>query len=89
MAAPKRINRDTPAFRVIQKCGGFARTAEIVQMSESWVYRWTYDKASGGTGGVIPRTAQDSLLDASRKGLVKIKPADFFEVPTPSEQGVA
>ena len=67
------------ASNVIEKCGGVAATAKLIGRSESWVYRWTYEKARGGTGGVVPRSAQEKLLEASDAGLVSIEPADFFE----------
>ena len=70
----------TIAGRIIEKCGGVSRTAELVGRSKSWVYRWTYPKDKGGTGGSVPRSAQEALLDAARKGKVQISPADFFDV---------
>lgn len=69
----------TIADRIIKKCGGVARTAELVGRSESWVYRWTYSREKGGTGGNVPRSAQEALLEASRRGAVNIEPADFFD----------
>lgn len=80
MATQRSVNQNTPAFRVIQKCGGFAETASIVGKSESWVYRWTYAKDNGGTGGSIPKAAQDALLEAASRGEVDIRPADFFDM---------
>lgn len=69
----------TIAERVIEKCGGVARTAALIGRSESWVYRWTYPKERGGTGGMVPRSAQESLIRLSQKGEVEITPLDFFE----------
>jgi len=69
----------SPAQRIIEKCGGVTRTAELVGRSESWVYRWTYPRERGGTGGLVPRQAQFALLDAARDGKVDIQPADFFQ----------
>jgi predicted DNA-binding transcriptional regulator AlpA len=69
----------TIADRIIAKCGGVSAVAQITGQSESWVYRWTYDKAKGGTGGLVPRSAQVALLAAAREGKVDIGPADFFE----------
>lgn len=80
MAFQSSVNQDTPAFRVIQKCGGFAATARIVGKSESWVYRWTYSKDNGGTGGSIPAGAQNALLEAAGRGEIDVHPADFFDV---------
>jgi hypothetical protein len=70
----------TIAARIIDKCGGVAKTADLVGKSESWVHRWTYPKEKGGTGGRVPRTAQEAILAAARQGLVDVQPADFFEV---------
>jgi hypothetical protein len=69
----------TIAKRIIEKCGGVAKTAALIGQSESWVYRWTYPKDKGGTGGLVPRSAQEALLAASKDGKVQIAPADFFE----------
>lgn len=76
------------AKRVIEKCGGVNQTAELVGNTASMVYRWTYAKDKGGTGGRVPVSAQERLLEASRKGLVDIDPADFFEAPA-AERGAA
>lgn len=67
------------AQHIIDKCGGVEATARIVDQSVSWVYRWTYSKERGGTGGAVPRKAQEKILQAARSGLVDVVPADFFE----------
>lgn len=69
-----------PAQHVIDKCGGVTRTAELAGVHQSWVYRWTYPKDKGGTGGRIPAEAQHNLLAAAHRGQIEISPADFFEV---------
>ena len=71
----------TIAERVIEKCGGTQRVAEIVGCSENWVYRWRMAKDAGGTGGRVPRRAQEALLAAAAKGTVNVSPADFFDLP--------
>ena len=71
----------TPAEYVIKKCGGAAAVAKIVGRTESAVYRWTYSKKDGGTGGTIPSTPQNLLLKAADAGLVSLSPGDFFPVP--------
>lgn len=88
MSTQRSVNQDTPAYRVIQKCGGFSETARLAGTSESWVYRWTYDEGNGGTGGRIPAKAQQALLEAARVGGCNITPADFFEA-APARQGAA
>lgn len=72
-------NIEPIAERIIKKCGGVASTALIVKASESWVYRWTYSKEKGGTGGHVPRGAQEAILAAARQGKVDVTPADFFD----------
>jgi hypothetical protein len=67
------------AERVIEKCGGVAKTAELINKSPSWVYRWTYPKDKGGTGGTVPQSSQHELLKLAKEGKVTITPADFFE----------
>lgn len=66
------------AEQVIEKCGGVANTARIVGRSQSWVYRWTYPKDKGGTGGRVPQSAQLKLLEAAGRGEINIQPVDFF-----------
>lgn len=67
------------AERVIEKCGGVANTAKLLNKSQSWVYRWTYPKDRGGTGGTVPQSSQHDLLRLAKDGKVEITPADFFE----------
>lgn len=69
----------TIAERIITKCGGVKRTAELVEQSENWVYRWRLTVDKGGTGGRVPPKAQKKLIAAAKAGLVDIQPADFFE----------
>lgn len=69
------------AERIIKQCGGAQRVAEIVGCSDNWVYRWKMPKAAGGTGGLVPRKAQEALLAAAAEGAVDVTPADFFDVP--------
>lgn len=69
------------AENIIEKCGGVKATAEIVGRSESWVYRWTYEKSKGGTGGYVPRDAQAKIMAAAQAGKVNVEASDFFVTP--------
>ncbi|MBL3587753.1 hypothetical protein JMM61_20805 [Rhodovulum sulfidophilum] len=66
------------ADRIIEKCGGVTRTAEIVGVRKNWIYRWRLPRERGGTGGDIPRAAQLKIMEAARQGVVTISPEDFF-----------
>lgn len=66
--------------RIIEKCGGVKETARLVGNTPSMVYRWTYSKEKGGTGGTVPRAAQEKLLKAAKDGKVDIDPSDFFDI---------
>ena len=65
---------ETPAARVIRKCGGIAATAGLIGRDRSVVNRWLLPKESGGTDGVIPAQHQQTLLDK----IVGLRPEDFF-----------
>ena len=77
MKSPKSPNK--VAEIVIEKCGGFPQAAKLSGASESWVHRWTYTKANGGTDGHVPTKAQKELLKSAGLGLVALEPADFFQ----------
>lgn len=66
------------AAHVIAKCGGYARTAQLVGRTTSWIYRWTYPKSRKGTGGRVPHGDAEILMDAALRGEVDLTPADFF-----------
>lgn len=69
----------TVASDIIRKFGGAQAVAEACGVSFTAVYRWTYPRDRGGTGGVIPAKHQQALLRAAVTRGIKLKPADFFE----------
>lgn len=79
----------TPAEHVIKKCGGAARTSKIVERAYSTVHKWKYDKEKGGTGGIIPASAQAKILEAADRGEVDVRPEDFFRVPASAAKKAA
>jgi hypothetical protein len=68
----------SPAEIVIEKFGGHAVIAEVLGVSVSRVYRWTYPESRGGTGGLIPQKHQAPLLNAAREKQIELAPVDFF-----------
>lgn len=67
------------AKHIITKCGGAKRAAELTGRHWSSIYKWTYPREQGGTGGLVPAEAQAELMGAARRGEVDLTPADFFE----------
>lgn len=70
----------TIADHVIAKCGGVQTVADWLGISLPQVYKFTYDKERGGTGGIIPARHQPTLLQKSREVGGDLQPADFFDV---------
>lgn len=61
----------TQAERIIERFGGARRLAEALSAvgefrHPSVVYKWTYPKDRGGTGGLIPTAAWPDILKAAR-----------------------
>jgi hypothetical protein len=79
----------SPAENIITKCaaadpekGGHAVIAAWLKIDVSRVYRWTYPKDRGGTGGIIPAKHQQTLLEKAKAADIRLRPADFFEAVT-------
>jgi hypothetical protein len=68
----------TIAENIIRKCGGHARVAAWLGLSLTQVYRWTYPREKGGTGGLVPAQRQAPLLAKAREAGIDLRPADFF-----------
>jgi len=73
------------ASRVITKCGGYKTVAEWLGLSISRVYRMTYPKSRGGTGGLIPAEHQQTLLRKAQDEDIALCPDDFFDAPQEQE----
>ena len=74
----------TAADIVIAKCGGHAVVAEICGVHITRVYRWTYPRERGGSGGLVPTRHQMQLLEGARKRGIDLRPEHFFGVaPAP------
>lgn len=68
------------AKKVIEICGGPQAVAEMVGVHVSRVYRWTYDRSRGGTGGRIPAARQQQLLREARRRRIHLRPEHFFDL---------
>lgn len=66
------------AERIIAKFGNANVLAEAIGYERSTVYRWTYPKKKGGTGGFIPTRAQRHVRYAAKRLGIKLTPSDWF-----------
>ena len=73
---------DTQADRVISKFGGPYKLAAALaavgwKRSPTSIYRWTYAKEKGGTGGCVPVAAMHLVLEAARYEGIFLTAADL------------
>lgn len=82
--------RLTQAERIIAKFGNARRLSQAMDRvakiggnpnryrSPAVVYRWTYPKERGGTGGKIPSSAMDDVMAAARLEGIILTAEDWF-----------
>lgn len=75
----------TQADRVIEKFEGAPRLAELIGRDDSTVYRWTYPREKGGTGGVIPGNALVLVIRAAKQEGILLTDADLSPLPSHEE----
>jgi hypothetical protein len=68
-----------PARTVLAKIGGVDVAAEVTGKHVSRIYRWTYPREKGGTGGVVPHDDATKLLAHAREKSIDLKAEDFFQ----------
>ncbi len=51
---------------IIQQFGGIKRLAKAISKDPATIYRWTYPKHKGGTGGSIPNSALGKIRQAAQ-----------------------
>lgn len=66
------------AQRIIAVLGGVPSVCEITGKSRTRVYNWTYPKARGGTGGLIPPLCQIAMVEHARAKGIDLEPEHFF-----------
>lgn len=65
------------ARTVIEKFGGPRKLAELLNKDRTTVYRWTYPRKKGGTGG-IPRAAQSEILRLAKLMGINVTAEDLI-----------
>lgn len=78
-----------PARSVLAKIGGVEVAAKITGKHVSRIYRWTYPREKGGTGGVVPHDDATKLLEYARANSLDLQPADFFATASESQQDLS
>jgi hypothetical protein len=73
------------AENIIRKFGGAREMARVLKeifpedhYNPSSIYRWTYPKEAGGTGGEIPTAALKMVVKAARIAGILLTPQDLF-----------
>lgn len=67
-----------PARSILAKIGGVEVASKVTGKHVSRIYRWTYSRAKGGTGGVIPHDDATKLLEYARQNGIELTADDFF-----------
>ncbi len=70
------------AERIINKFGGVPNLVKALETAgrprhRQNIYRWTWPRERGGTGGVIPTSALEDVAEAARIEGVLLTPDDF------------
>ncbi len=55
------------AKNIIEKFGGIKALAEAIGKDPATIYRWTYSKEKGGTGGIVPSSAAHLIRQAANR----------------------
>jgi hypothetical protein len=74
-----------PARTVLAKIGGVEVASKVTGKHVSRIYRWTYPREKGGTGGVVPHDDATKLLAHARAKEIDLTADDFFQAETLQE----
>lgn len=66
------------AKNIIKQCGGHSVVAEWLGINVSNVYRMTYPKEKGGTGGIRNIDYQNTILSRAKDQGIDLVRDDFF-----------
>jgi acetylglutamate kinase len=75
------------ADRIIALCGGPQIVSEWLGISPTSVYRWTYPRSSGGSGGHVPQKHIEPLLEAAGRRGIPLTLQNFFDDATLPSSG--
>lgn len=69
--------------KLIERLGGPTKVANKLKRYKSTVYRWTWSKGEGGTGGLIPIERYPEFLRISKGTLTKNETKLFAAIVRP------
>lgn len=70
----------TVASNIISKFGGAYKLSEVIGIDVSQIYRWTYPKEKGGTGGSIPARHFSTILNDAEKMGIKLSLEELISI---------
>jgi len=73
------------ALFIIEQFGGAKALAKAINKDPATVYRWTYAKNKGGTGGLIPSSALHKVRDAANSLNITIEQNPALSEQTPNK----
>jgi len=68
-----------PARTIIEKLGGPTKISHKINVSRTHIYKWTYPRDKGGTGGTIPYWQIPKLLEMANSEGVTLSEYDFVK----------
>lgn len=90
------VDDSTQAGRIIKKFGNARRLASTMAKvtgepcSPSRIYRWMHPREKGGTGGLIPSSAIEAVMQCARYEGIVLSPDELFPRPRiPNDQDLA
>ena len=86
--SPNRLNLTDQASRIIAKFGTVRGLVEALAAledgaqarSRATIYRWTWARHRGGTGGMIPAKNLPAIIQAARNEGILLTPDDLYGV---------
>lgn len=66
------------AERIIDKFNGRYNLARLIGKQPSTIYRWTYPRSKGGTGGLIPNKDLPLIRKAAREQGIYLTEKDLY-----------
>lgn len=66
------------AEKILKKLGGARRVATGIGMDAASVYKWTYEKNRGGTGGIIPSSCVAKIQKLAVASGVELTAEDWL-----------